>query len=557
MPPSQLLMAMKIATAAIALSAAIVLLIVRMRQKSAVGATIESRREDKRAFAQRRCPHYSDKELYAARRVYVRPDCAQVDPANEVEFRKFASVREPIFQSVRRFFDSEQKRHLLLLADSGMGKTTFCLNFFVSLRNEQKQMDVALVSLARANSVVAIQNIPSPRTTALILDALDEDPKALVSGADRLTEIMDFCSEFPLVIVTCRSHFFENDAAIPVRTGISRIGPRSAGRTSSYEFARLYLLPFDENQITLFLKKSFPIHQIYSLSGRRKAKELINAIPDLSARPMLLSLVPELIKNNIEPKEIYELYEYMIDQWLIREEKWVDPKKLLDVSIRIAMHLSISKQTSGVDRVPPEDVRLLNLTNEAFDWRHLTTRSLLNRDSEGQLKFAHRSIMEFLAVRGSLEGDHFSRSIVWSDFMRELLLSYGALERSDLDGSTMLAHLISSRENTHFPYADPVSAPMIRTRTEIEAIANPSRRSYLSRHSIPPSWIPATVSIRKSTDHILINDENNGLYWRALNTNEGHVSNNLDIYKVSMAEAFRADQTDGFDLPSFPEFLRA
>ena len=120
---------------------------------------------------------------------------------------------------------------------------------------------------------------------------------------------------------------------------------------------------------------------------------------------------------------------------------------------------------------------------------------------------------------------------------------------------SMLAHLISSRENTHFPYADPVSAPMIRTRTEIEAIANPSRRSYLSRHSIPPSWIPATVSIRKSTDHILINDENNGLYWRALNTNEGHVSNNLDIYKVSMAEAFRADQTDGFDLPSFPEFL--
>ena len=543
--------ALKWIAAALAVIAGILLVIYRSRQVRAVGSEIKSHRVDEKLELERRCPHYRDREIRIAKRTYVRPDCAQVDPANEVEFRKFASVREPIFTSVKRYIDNEHRRHLLILADSGMGKTTFCLNFFDFMRANYTNNDVALVSLARTDALRVIGNIPSKRTTTLILDALDEDPKALVSGADRLIEVMDACADFPMVIVTCRSHFFENDAAIPVRTGISQIVPRSAGRTSSYEFARLYLLPFNDDQISDFLKRSFPFLSIYSWKFRKKARELIATIPDLSARPMLLALVPELVRSGKEPRELYELYDYMVEQWLVREEKWVDPGVLLKASTEIAFHLSLTKQSTGTDRLNPNDVQKLGLTNENLEWRHLTTRSLLNRDSEGNLKFAHRSIMEFLAVKGSIAGDERATQLVWTDFMRELLLSYGSLRSDDPAGARLLDALFSCRERTLFPFADPVPQTMLRSKAEFEAFAMPSRWSGLPRHVVPTPWMKSVVQTSKRDGYLYVNDSDNGLLWRGADLHETDVQ----LFQIPMHDVNSEPALDGFGLPSFPEFL--
>jgi hypothetical protein len=550
----QSIVGIKAATGVVLFVAAIFYLIYRARQATSSGDVIKISKDELKKRAEKRCPHYTEKEIRRAKRIYVRPDCAQVDPANEVEFRKFASVREQIFKSVPRYIDAENRRHLLILADSGMGKTTFCLNFFDYVRRVCKK-DVALISLARSNALDAIHNVPSKRTMTLILDALDEDPKAIANGSQRLIDIMDVCSDFNLVIVTCRTHFFENDAAIPVRTGISRIIPRSAGRSSYYEFARLYLLPFDEAQIDEFLRRSFPFFNLFSHAARRRARNMIAAIPDLSARPMLLALVPELVRSGLEPKEIYELYEYMVQQWLLREERWVSPEVLLSVSTELAMHLSISKQSTGMDRLAPDEVRRLGLTGENLEWRHLTTRSLLNRDSEGNLKFAHRSIMEFLAVRGSLHGDERAVRLVWTDFMRELLLSHGTLHSDDRRGAELLERLIEAREVTHFPFADPVPAPLPRSKGEFEMIAAPSRRPYISRRPLPLSWVASAVAVSRINGQFLVDDKNNGLRWRILDLESPDVTSQINLYRMSLTDAFKFESTDGFDYPSFAEFL--
>lgn len=46
---------------------------------------------------------------------------------------------------------------------------------------------------------------------------------------------------------------------------------------------------------------------------------MVAKVPELSVRPMLLELVPDLIKENKVITELFELYEYMIDRWLERE----------------------------------------------------------------------------------------------------------------------------------------------------------------------------------------------------------------------------------------------
>lgn len=544
----------KIAGAILLLIAAAIALLLRVRQHKTVSTKSRLANDDLKSQSERRCPHFTEKEIRAAHRTYVRPDAAQVDPSNELEYRKFVSVREQIFRTVPRYLSEESKRHVLVLADSGMGKTTFCLNFFDYLKKRLKS-DVALISLARTNALQRVEEVPSKRTTTLILDALDEDPKALINGADRISEIMDACSDFPLVILTCRTHFFENDAAIPVRTGVSKIVPRSAGKSPAYEFARLYLLPFDKSQIEEFLRRSFPVFNIMSASNRRKSREMISTIPDLSARPMLLALVPQLIKEKAEFTEIYELYEYMVQQWLVREEKWVSGATLLHVSTELAMHLSLLKQEIGVDRMAPHEIAELKLTTDDLKWRHLTTRSLLNRDSEGNLKFAHRSIMEFLAVRGSLNSDARATKLIWTDLMRELLLSYGGLNPRSQRASDLFDALIEAREVTRFPFADAVPPPSVRTKGEFERIAVPHQSAYIARRTLPSTWLASSVATKKREGLIFVDDKNNGLRWRFLDLSDEDIRTQAELYRVSASGAFSSEATDGYDKPSFAEFL--
>lgn len=54
------------------------------------------------------------------------------------------------------------------------------------------------------------------------------------------------------------------------------------------------------------------------------------------------------------------------------------------------------------------------------DWV-LSGRSLLNRDAEGNYKFAHRSIMEYLVVKGFVDDDKAYGGLLWTDQMKAFL----------------------------------------------------------------------------------------------------------------------------------------
>lgn len=503
------------------------------------------------------CPDFDSYELKAARRSYVLPDCSQVDPANEEQMHEFASVRESIFSAADRFVADDHKRHLIVLADSGMGKTTFCLNYFGYFSSGS--LAVALVSLARSDSVAKISKIPAKRSTVLLLDAFDEDNLAVRDGATRMAEILSACAEFKTVVLTCRSQFFENDAAIPRRTGISRIEPRSPSSAPDYELSRLYLMPFEQAQVDRYLKKKFPLLSLLGWRHRSRARALVERIPELSVRPMLLALVPDLIRENKQPRELYDLYDYMVEKWLERESSWISKETLYRVSNDLAMFLTKRKSDSGADRATLEDIdEASDVDLEGVDWSHLKTRSLLNRDSEGRFKFAHNSIREFLVVRGAISTDGRAFDLPWTEFMREIFVSYTRSENYDPDKAEALlvaAFAPTEPADVTLPVAEPLPEPDSRTAMDFRGMATSSARRRFGRADLPLELRRMTVRRSTSEGHVYLHDLEYDLIWRVVDTDLKQVGSDYSLYRSSLSDIVAKRFSAGYDLPSFPEFL--
>ena len=154
---------------------------------------------------------------------------------------------------------------------------------------------------------------------------------------------------------------------------------------------------------------------------------MVEAIPNLSVRPMLLAHVNDLIEKDKIVTSSYELYEEMVDAWLEREEgilENLEKEPLRKFSEQLAVNLYVNRKQRGAEWIHRDKEELVELARQwnipLNDWQ-LTGRSLLNRDADGNFKFAHRSIMEFLFVKQFIEGNKACKNIPWSDQIQTFL----------------------------------------------------------------------------------------------------------------------------------------
>src|SRR5438105_9822045 len=90
--------------------------------------------------------YYPSEVIDNALRYYVRPYCTSVDPSQEAEIRQVVSTREDLFAVVDRFLDKQSPhRHIFLLADSGMGKTSFVINYYAHNMRKRRRRRLAVV----------------------------------------------------------------------------------------------------------------------------------------------------------------------------------------------------------------------------------------------------------------------------------------------------------------------------------------------------------------------------------------------------------------------------
>jgi hypothetical protein len=381
-------------------------------------------------------------DIKSALRYYVEHEVSAIDPAGREVDRASLGPQEPLFRLLdRTLYKSDDKQHLLLLADSGMGKTTALLNYYAYNAKRRKSHPIVMFSLRTQGVEAKIALVENKSGTVLFLDALDEDPTAISDHTMRLHTLFELAREFRAVLISCRSQFFLTSEEITKETGLARIRHRGLGEAGEYMLYKFYLCPLSNQQVKTFLKKRYPFPYWYA---RRRACISIEQVRDLTARPMLLAYVDDLARSDRNIANVTEAYSEIVEQWIKREKPFVEnDAALLEFSKKLAVDLYIRREQRGGEQAPAREILGL-----AHEWNiplqrwQLTGRSLLTRDATDQFRFAHRSILEYLFVRSFLEGDTQCATVEWTDQMYLFLLSMLNLTRaSNLEDEMFLQRI--------------------------------------------------------------------------------------------------------------------
>ena len=497
---------------------------------------------------------FNKQELEGFLSGYVIPKCAPADPTHKDGEEYMAEIRQSLFEYMDSNVTKMQRSYHLLLADTGMGKTTFCLNYYTHVRKRFPQIKVSLVSLASKHCDFLIASIVDKSATVLILDALDEDPKALSRGKDRLYEILEIASDFKSVIITCRSQFFTNDDSIPRETPLPITIPRRLGQSPMASLVRSYISPFSTAEVDRYITKHFPLYFFWRYPGRKRAQTLVSRVPDLANRPMLLERLPELANGPTKSNELYDLYALLVDGWLQRESRWIPTEKLRSVSLALAVHMFNNNQIKQ-GRLNPEEIERFaeDRFGKSPEWRHLTSRSLLNRDSGGNYKFAHKSIMEFLVVQAASDGVVDAINQPWTAFMKEVFVSWGHSHSGYSNFKQAQEILESSLGRTNVaPLFDMHSMMPVRGIPNFLTVCERKKTSSGERLS-PQSWRSCSIDISKD-DHksqYTIHDREYNLTWLYVPNSELNDLEPLTLLEMSKF----APNRPGVRLPSFEQFV--
>lgn len=354
-------------------------------------------------------------QVERAIRYYVEPMCQAVDPAEAEELHFVISVRQKLFKTLDQAFAHPTKfRHIFLLADSGMGKTSAVINYYAHhLKKTRRNFEIEVVPLGIPNADERISAITDKSGKVLFLDALDEDTLAIANPLERLHSLLNTTKEFRGLLITCQTQLFEKDEDILVRTGVLNIGGR---RITENLFYRIYLSPFGDREIRQYIEKLYPA---WRPGLRKHAFQMVNRIPELAVRPMLLAHVNDIVRQERELSSSVELYHELVEGWLQRERNFVQVDHLRRFSEFLAVDIYLNRAQRGAERVTLNELQALAQNWEIpLELWALTGRSLLNRDSEGNYKFSHRSIMEYLVVAALLRGDTRCISAPWTDLMK-------------------------------------------------------------------------------------------------------------------------------------------
>ncbi len=349
-------------------------------------------------------PFYTQLEAQQATRYYVDTKCQNVAPSKDEEPRlddDKAVKQSGLFFFLRKAFNPKKEdcQFYIILADSGMGKTTFLLNLYLRYINQfaPPQYDIKIFPLAFPDADKKIAAIEKKRETILLLDAFDEDMQAVHDYKARLDRLIALTRDFREVVITCRTQFFPSEYEEPRETGVMRYG----GAGGEQEFYKFYLSPFDDADIRAYLQKRFPW---WLRDKRQKAQKIVEHSPNLMVRPMLLQHIEDLLQHNKTYTSSHAVYAELIKRWIEREAEKVGPQRrkryieeLYQFTREIALDLYGRRRErqgglliSGAEIQPFADRHNIKLSKV-----EMKSKSLLNRNARGYYKFSHKSILEY------------------------------------------------------------------------------------------------------------------------------------------------------------------
>ncbi len=378
-------------------------------------------------------PYFNREEIQRAIGIYIPTQCQNVDPAAAEEparVHAFAVRQKLIPFFIKKVFrEKKEEKYYLVLADSGMGKTTFMINLFLKYtRKRFKTGGIVLVPLGHPKADEKIDTVNDKPRTILLLDAFDEDSKAARDYKARIQEIIDKTLDFQAVIITSRTQFFPTDPDIPQETGLYKFG----GAKGEHRFYRLYILPFTEGEVRRYLRRLYPFYLWFK---RCKARAIVAKSPYLMVRPMLLANIRDLMAGRSDYRFTYEIYAEMVERW-IQRERVKDKAELRKFSEVLARDMYENQQARGGLFIPLDQVgRFAGEHGIRLEELEMRSRSLLNRSAEGKYKFAHKSILEYLlsldilrdpGFRASFNYDNMeqTRRFYYEQFLQKIVIPF-------------------------------------------------------------------------------------------------------------------------------------
>lgn len=356
-------------------------------------------------------PYYTSAVLQSAKRKYIRSKCQNIDPSNEIEYNNnFAfAVREDLLdfflKNVFKIKDPEQK-YYLILGDAGMGKTTFLLNLFRLYTKNIKNIifskeKIKLLPLGENFDELekVVSEIAEPQQTILLLDALDESNLFFHEETDNYAIFFDrlitLVSKFKQVVITCRTNFFINEKEEPFELKIKKYNTDGNG---FHIIKKVYLSPFNKSDVNKYLNNTF---SPWEIEKKEKAKKIILSTKDIFFRPMLLSYIDDLVKLNKNDFLKFEVYETLIEAWINREsnkypdsEKYSFKNNLYYFTYELAIHIYNNYKENGYFISFDAAQRIALHNNINLNELEIRSRTLLNRNSNGDYKFSHKTILE-------------------------------------------------------------------------------------------------------------------------------------------------------------------
>ena len=370
-----------------------------------------------------------------ARRYYIATQYQNATPSRQEEpgfTHQYIARNKLIPFFIRTAFDqrAEAERFYLILADSGMGKTTFMVNLYLryhGIFNSRHDQKMKLLRFSDPETLTIVRSIGNEeaKRTILLLDALDEDRGIVSTNSaisdsqafrNRIDEIIEITRTFAIVVITCRTQYFPGQEDDPYELKIRRPDERGF-----YTFNKLYISPLNNEEVKRYLRKKYGSLFFINRCKKKKAERIVNQAGNLLMRPMLLSYIDYFIDGKEPYLDSYNIYSVMVDKWLQREaekrkgindrQTFIERLEHLSQSVAVELYRTW-KTESRLYLSKDETMKMAQTYGIQLEPQEITGQSLLTCDGFGNWKFSHKSIMEYFLAKELVDNPQFLKE--WS-----------------------------------------------------------------------------------------------------------------------------------------------
>ena len=303
-----------------------------------------------------------------------------------------------------------------------MGKTTFAIHLFKEYvwkyKKESLPFEISFLSLSDDSVIEKINEIENQKDHVLILDALDESSQAAKYFASYIDKLEKAIKDFRIVIITCRTQFFKTEEEELKESKLRNYGINKGFRT----YNRQYISPLADNDIADYIDKKYPFRLLKpstykNKKKREKAKLIIRSSGNIMVRPLMLSYIDSLLGESNDIVTTNDMYQHLISSWIGREadmisgaeERVIIKDAIWSLSQKLAVNLYKNRRKRNGYYIAGAEFDQFKAVNDydSIDYS-FDSRSLVNRNSSGDIKFAHKSFLEFFLAKEKWEHPDFS-----------------------------------------------------------------------------------------------------------------------------------------------------